>query len=111
MRWQPPSERVQMILLAPILIPVMLAAIPALVVCAGPVWIVDRISQWRRAQWSVTPKRQWFAWRPVKFSGFWEDVPDQWLWLERVDAIWKHNEWAYRPLGFVSKYDGDLFHD
>jgi len=104
MRWKPPSERVQMILLSPILIPVTLAALPIIAVMAGPAWLIDRYSAWRRTQYRANPIRRWFAWRPVKFDGFWDGVPSQWLWLETVEARWR-GDWKYRPLGFVSDFD------
>lgn len=107
MRWRPPSERVQMILLSPVFVPIAVAALPVIAVMVAMMWPIEKYGQWRRAQYRANPKRTWFAWRPVRFSGFWEDVPDQWLWLETVQARWRGHDWEYSPLGFVSKYDGD----
>jgi hypothetical protein len=92
----------QMILLSPIIVPIAIVALPLVVL---PLVVTDKLEQWRRARNRAQPKRLWFAWRPVRFSGFWDDVPDQWLWLEKVDAIWRRGEWEYRPLGFVSRFD------
>lgn len=107
MRWHPLSERTKMFILAPIVWPIALAALPILLPVGGLAWATDKFASWRRARNARNPRRQWFAWRPVKFSAFWEadDVHDQWLWLETVDAVWQTYRWEYRPLGFVSRFD------
>lgn len=91
-----------MIILAPILAPLVVVFVPFGLM----MWLADKVDQWKRARNRANPHRMWFAWRPVRFSGFWDDVPDQWLWLETVQARWK-GRWEYRPAGFVSKFDGD----
>ena len=105
MRFKPLSERAQMIILAPIVFPLAALAVPFVLPMAAIAWCLNKFASWKGARNSLAPRRQWFAWRPVKFDGFWEDVPTQWLWLERVEALWTRKEWQYRPLGFVSRFD------
>lgn len=102
MRWRPPSERVQLCLVAPIAIPVgvMLA-----------VWLSPLIA-WAFIEAKLRKRQRgrgrhiWFAWHPVKFDAFWHnDVESQWFWLERVERRRNSDRWQYWPVGFVDPYE------
>ena len=101
MRWKPPSERAKFIMALPAIV----IGVPVLLIALAPMIAFEWVRrQWQRRQ-AADPRRAWLAWRPVRFDGFWEDVPSQWLWLERVQCRWERGEWQYYPLGFVSRYD------
>lgn len=76
MRWQAPSERTQLILLAPIIVPACIVLVPTLAL----------MTAWQKLYALVAPSREyhrWFAWRPVRHFN-----DRDWLWLEYVERRW-----------------------
>jgi hypothetical protein len=76
MQWKPPSERAQLWLLSPIIVPVVILGAPFMLLLAGWLWLARKI-------WPAHPWRPWFAWRPVKPDAPWSD---KWVWLETIEA-------------------------
>lgn len=100
MRWQPPSERVQFALASPLVIPaaVFLAAV---ILPLVPLFIA---SDWWTRRQIAKGWHRWFAWRPVRFDGFWYDMPSQWMWLETVERRRNFANWERRPLSATRPY-------
>jgi hypothetical protein len=90
MRWRAPSQRTQLKLLTPILIPMGIVAIGFTLFVRA--WEA-RMARLRRKDW-----HRWFAWRPVRLGPY---RGDPWAWLERVDrrVADVRNEFVYRAPG------------
>ena len=88
MRWNPPSERTQFILLSPIIVPVCIVALPIFASMALGIWIL---------QYFEGPQgwKPWFAWRPVRLDYDWDTKTQQWAWLERIE---QHSRGGYRTI-------------
>ena len=77
----PLSERTQLILLPPIIVPVMVVAAPPLFAMGCLLWAFSKWDDYRsRKSW-----HQWFAWHPVNLDGWCYDRPSKWVWLETVE--------------------------
>lgn len=90
MKWRAPTERTQLKLMLPILIPMGIAAMGfALFVRVHEAWIARQ----RRKGW-----HRWFAWRPVRVGPY---RSDPWVWLETIErqATAYQQGFAYRLPG------------
>lgn len=78
MKWHPPTERTQLFLVSPIIVP--LVAIAAIIFSP----FIPLI--WARVLWMRRQSRKgwhaWFAWRPVKL-GVYRD--GRWVWGETIE--------------------------
>lgn len=101
MKWNPPSERVMLVLLSPLIVPATAFLFIGLLPILAVSWLQDRFDH-NRGQW-----RQWFAWRPVYCDGFWYDQRSKWVWLETIErrGFWLDNS-EYRLKGWSSIYQG-----
>lgn len=90
MRWKSPSDRVQMVLFSPVILPA--AALMFLLVVPS-IWITDKWHSYLTAKsW-----RLWFAWRPIYIDRPWENIPARWVWLEVIERrFWGGWEYRYR---------------
>ena len=79
MRWSAPSERTQLVIASPILVPVVIAAVPFVVAMAGALAVGD---WWARRQ-KYDVWHSWFAWRPVRFD--YDPEYGRWAWLETIE--------------------------
>lgn len=97
MRWQSPSDRVKMIVCSPVIIPAVIVMVPPCLAMAGLAWLGE---QWNKRQ-RVKGWHSWFAWRPVYIDHFWhhDDLPSEWVWLDRVGRCMIHDSWSYRLVG------------
>lgn len=77
MKWRAPSDRTQMILLSPVIIPATIILVPMVVTLVA----------WQKLYGLIAPSQDWhswFAWRPVKHFN-----DEDWMWLERVERSWR----------------------
>ena len=102
MKWKPPGDRSIAIALAPIWIPATAVFALAILPMIATEWLSARWRKWQTGKGT----RDWFAWYPVKFDGFWEDQPSEWMWLETVRYVnFGRGEWRYLPLGYRSQFE------
>lgn len=96
MRWKAPSERVQFMLAAPVVIPITVIAAPFVLMLAGLVILDD----WLRPSLDW---HRWFAWHPVSLSARPTSLGERraWAWLETVERRSRLYNWPteYRPIG------------
>lgn len=98
MRFAPISERAQTVLLLPIIVPLVVAA-TVMFLCVAPIaYPLNKAMQWVECRRKAKGPHQWFAWRPVKMSGFYYDRPTDFAWLETVERTW-NSGWSYRYPG------------
>lgn len=104
MRWQTPSERTQLILMSPIILPIAAAGIVLFVVGSPLWWPLHKYYQHLDAKgW-----HPWFAWRPVYYDGFMAGQPSKWIWLETVERCVPYNgRNAYRPAQAIEAGTGE----
>lgn len=105
MRIAPFSERTQLILLSPIIVPVTAAAIVVFAPVVPFLWLWNRLESIHRKKWQERGRHSWFAWRPVKLSGFYFNRADRFVWLEIVERDKLHEGWAYRFPGELDRWE------
>jgi len=94
MRFSPPSQKMQTVLLLPIIIPVVVCVVP-IAVCVAPIaYPLSKFLQWVERRRKAKGKHRWFAWHPVEMHGFYYDRKTDYAWLEYVDRTWR-NGWDY----------------
>lgn len=106
MQWKSPSERTQLIILSPVLIPCAAFIIAAALPVFAIEWLYRRYGP-PRLKW-----RHWFAWRPVKCEGFFYDQPNKWVWLETVERRGGiFDDCEYRIIGWGDEAEARVFYD
>lgn len=93
MKWRAPSDRMQFLLLSPIIVP--LAVLCAIWV--APVGLVVWLDRRRRSRLYAKGWHVWFAWRPVKTGPWWDR--GGWVWLEMIERQVGGEENEYRLPG------------
>lgn len=97
MKWRAPSERAQMIMIAPIAIPAALILAPAVLTGVGIHWLLMKLFPAPSLEW-----HSWFAWRPVPLGHWADHVGNRggWAWLETVERRGMKYSWPteYRAL-------------
>jgi hypothetical protein len=92
MRWKSPSDRTQMIILSPIILPVAILVLPIFGLMVG----LEKLRNW------ACPQRDWhswYAWRPVHVYLGANTIEREWIWLERCNRAGScAYGWDYRPL-------------
>lgn len=106
MKWKPPSQRVQNILIAPVAIPAAVALAAIILPVVPVIWAWDKWDTYRFRK----PWHRWFAWRPVKL-GAWYDKDRRWVWLEMVERVHDRfaaeGDWLYREPQGIEAFGGD----
>jgi hypothetical protein len=97
MKWHPPSEGVQFLLVAPVVVPLGLLA-AAVILPLVPIFMLE---SWLSRKLRPSPEwHQWFAWRPVRVGDQF-DHDRRWVWLEPVERRSRPYNWPteYRIQG------------
>lgn len=91
MKFKPPSERTQTILISPLLI----VTAPAWIVLIGLLAAMVAFDDWNNARLERRGWRSWFAWHPAEIDTPWSE-PTRYAWLEIVERKRFRNSWGYR---------------
>lgn len=93
MKWRAPSERTQLWLAAPIVVPVALLCAVWFAPLALVMWLDHRrLARVRAKGWHL-----WFAYRPVKVGPWWNR--GGWVWLEMIERKIGGEDSEYRLPG------------
>ena len=104
MRMAPLSERSQMLLLSPIIVPVCVAGFVAFVVIGPLAWALSKVSEVINEKRRMRGRHLWFAWRPVWLNGFYYDRGDKLVWLETIERRFS-GAWFYNFPGELDKWE------
>lgn len=100
------TEKQKLWLLSPIIVPIGIMFLPAIVILVAFAYILMPFEKMYNSYIQRQIERGWFkwyAWYPVRTGNFWADSSDKYIWLETIECRRQNGYWSKRLINDKSQ--------